>query len=382
MDETTGETRGFLSASVLSDQLRELALQKGPGAKLPTVSELCDLYNTSRATLHDALRHLEQSHVIYRQHSKGIFVSPKLYRKTICILFDSSLLGGLSSSPFWGSLCSLIAQEMQKRMEAKNEYYTFHFVVRSSQGQVLIPEEVREQMQQKRIHTFLTIGLSVPEWLGPDKQEWGVAPCISYAGYSRWMVYEDYHGLIKLGVPALVKQGCRRIGLWVPQWGLEGNALWDYQDVFFQRLAEHQLEADPRLVRGVPADEHFMRDGRKLSYQEQGYYTVLDIFGDTADPALPRPDGVLIMDDMMTFGALAALRRLNPVPYQEVKIATHANVGSLLFLDAPKDLTIIEFDPADIVQEMFSLLDRLLAGEEPATEPVKIVPRYHSSSHF
>jgi len=45
--------------------LRSLALEKGPGAQLPTVRVLCERLATTRVTLREALAVLEAERIIY-----------------------------------------------------------------------------------------------------------------------------------------------------------------------------------------------------------------------------------------------------------------------------------------------------------------------------
>src|SRR5437763_351734 len=57
----------------VSDRLAEMALDLGPGAKLPTVAELCRQLGTSRATLDEALaRPAVGSHGGLRRHARAV----------------------------------------------------------------------------------------------------------------------------------------------------------------------------------------------------------------------------------------------------------------------------------------------------------------------
>src|SRR4051812_45754504 len=97
----TNKTRRGLSRQDVRSQLREMAIQKGPSAKLPTQSELCVQIGTTTSTLDEALRDLEADNIIYRRQGSGIFVSPKVGYKSIAVLFSHMSEGQDIVSPFW-----------------------------------------------------------------------------------------------------------------------------------------------------------------------------------------------------------------------------------------------------------------------------------------
>lgn len=51
--------------------------------KLPSERELCDKYNISRATVRKAMDELEKKDYIYKEHGRGIFVSPKAFKQDL-----------------------------------------------------------------------------------------------------------------------------------------------------------------------------------------------------------------------------------------------------------------------------------------------------------
>lgn len=362
---TKTSQRTTMTVSYVCQRLHELALQMEPGQKLPTVNELCTQFGTSRATLDEALNKLEQQNVIYRKHSKGIFVSEKIHRKTICVLLDSSLLAKQSHSPFWGELWHLFAQEAQQRALTRNEYHSFHLLMRTPDHQLILPEEIVSMMRSNRVHGFLAIGICDYEWSEPRD-----VPCVTFAGYDRWMVSLDNKQLQLMAVKRLVEQGCRNIGLWSPTIvtvdGLEPPT----SDEFRYFLTLLDLPYHPELFRTISPE--VSAGGKGLSYQEQGYQIVLDVFG---NPDTPRPDGIIVSDEMLMVGVMAAFNRLNLHIGEDVKIVTHANVGSMLVFNHIPGLTVIEFDPEELVKAMYALLDKLLAGEKPTEAEIKIVPR-------
>ncbi|MBW8348526.1 GntR family transcriptional regulator [Bacillus sp. IITD106] len=51
--------------------------------KLPSERELCEMYNVSRTTVRQTMQELEKEKLIYKQHGKGTFVSPKVINQSL-----------------------------------------------------------------------------------------------------------------------------------------------------------------------------------------------------------------------------------------------------------------------------------------------------------
>ncbi|MBS4195978.1 GntR family transcriptional regulator [Lederbergia citri] len=51
--------------------------------RLPSERELCEMYNVSRTTVRQTMQELEKEKLIYKQHGKGTFVSPKVINQSL-----------------------------------------------------------------------------------------------------------------------------------------------------------------------------------------------------------------------------------------------------------------------------------------------------------
>ena len=354
----------------LRAQIYQLATQRGPGEKLPTVRELCEMFHASRVSLYEALDELEAQHVLYREQSKGIFVSPKIHRKSICILLDVSLLLSTGSSPFWGMLWGHIAALTEQRVQVKNEYYSMHIVPLVKHDEPRLPEEVEALIRSGRIHGVLAVGFPAAfnEWI--IKQQ---IPCVTFAEGGYWMVKLNMVEMIRLAVKSLLEQECRTIGLWRPVFWQNGNLIETqaYENLFASLLTVYGGQFQPEQVKIVSPNT--FQSSFPITFQEQGYQLALRFF---SHPEQPKPDGLIITDEMMTDGLLAAFQTLGIRVGEDIKIATHANKGLMKIFRHMKGMTVIEFDPEEIVHAMFSLLDQLLAGQMPAQQTIDIMPRF------
>jgi DNA-binding LacI/PurR family transcriptional regulator len=99
-------------------------------------------------------------------------------------------------------------------------------------------------------------------------------------------------------------------------------------------------------------------------FGEQGYRAALGTW------RLPRnewPDGILVTDDLMMQGALGGMRECGVEVGRDVKVVSHANVGSPTLLGYEKDLTLLEVNPSEIVEVLFSTLDKAMNGGQAPT---------------
>lgn len=337
--------------------LRELAFRLGPGIKLPTVNDLCQSLKISRYTLTDALDILEEQNVLYRRQGSGIYVSPKLHRKSVCILFSSYFISGNVLSPFWGILWSLFAREMERRNALGLEYYSFHLMIQDFDNEKgpteSLPEDVIAMIRARKIQGVLAVGLlsSTYTWLC----EQGI-PSVTFAGLGMGGVNLDNVEESRQAVNCLLEQGCQRVGFW----SFTSNpyvhlGMSDIQQVFCEEVARQHAVLYPELIKsGDP--------GLFFSAQKQGYQLVMETFG---NPDTIKPDGIYISDDMVTSGALPAFRDLGIQVGKDIKIVTHGNTGSPMLFGEEKHLTILALDTKELVTTMFDLLQQFMNGQTP-----------------
>jgi DNA-binding LacI/PurR family transcriptional regulator len=362
------------------DGIKALAYSRGPNAKLPTARELCTEFDMNWDALSEALRELEDNNIIYRRQGSGIYVSSKLYHKSIAVVLGSTYFHTAGVSPFWNNLWRLFVQEAEQRSTTHSEEFGFHLTRYTEGAGDSIQSALREEIEAGRVDGVLAVGLS---WMDAHWLKTRPTPVVSFAGaHNGWLVSQDGLEARRMSVEALMSQGCQRIANWWPASLLPSNAgnpdqMPNYME---SRIAE---EVETAMVRaGAPIHPELNRAGRDVdveddgvpagTHQEEGYLTAREVFG---RPRSLWPDGIVITDDMMTFGAMIACNEMHVEVGKDVKIATHANVDSPILSLFEKRLTLVEFDPNDIVKAMFGLLDRLLANEAPEKEMITVKPR-------
>ncbi|GCE22162.1 substrate-binding domain-containing protein [Dictyobacter kobayashii] len=359
---------------VLCTKLRVLATELGPDVQLPNVRALCQMLGTTRVTLAEAMHVLEEQHVLYSVGRKGTFVSPKINHTFIHIIFDNSFINNTPVTLFWNMLWNYFSKEVQRRAETRLETCTFQLILPSPQTDKALPDETMQLVSSNRFDGLLVVGLNIysEDWIKHQP-----LPSVVFAGAGNQMVGLDNQEMLHLGVQSLYQQGCRKIGLWVPLYDdLSSSPLEEMPDVqfFCKELDTYQLPIYRELIRR-PHVELRQESYRLLNNnQERGYKLAREVF---RPENLDRPDGLLITEDLLTSGALIALQEAGVYPGKDIKIATHSNAGSPLLFGYEKTLTMIEFDPMEIVQTMFSTLDMLIAGQQPPQSLILVPPRIH-----
>jgi DNA-binding LacI/PurR family transcriptional regulator len=355
------QARGQSRVGTLCDQLRELAVSKGPGFKLPPVREICAQFDTNWITLRSALDQLEAAQVIDRRQGSGIYVSPKIGCKRIHIILGSELFQAPAMSPFWGMLSCLLIREAQNRALVRNEEHRFHMTTARSEEESF-DERIAQDIERAGIDAALIIGLNNPadRWM----EENGI-PSVSYAAGGRYKIAGDDGGFIR-ALEMLAEKGCRRIGIWNPADQHRPAYPLDYRETlkapYVAALAGLGLEYIPDLMVDLCKYEPGESYRTLTTFQQQGYHVAQDVFG-RADG--PKPDGLLILDDMMTSGALVALAELGIEVGRDVRIATNHNTGSPTLFGQEKRLILVETNPRDIVTAAFDLLDDVMGGDVP-----------------
>jgi DNA-binding LacI/PurR family transcriptional regulator len=347
----------------LVDRLRRLACDHGPNAKLPTARDLCKELDTNQAALNIALRDLEANSLIYRKHAVGIFVSPKIHTKSIVVLYDTFISGQPGLSPFWGMLWGALIEEAQARSETANLEFTFRMTMSGHDPDLRLPPDVMRSLGDGLVHGIVGIGLTIPN--AEAAAAYGV-PVVSFAGAGQWQVASDIGREVRAGVDTLIDRGCRSVELW------RGVLL---GDPFIPSLLNDEVEAfkDQLTVRNLPFRPDAVRNfwdspGGQFrgTLQQHGYRMAMEAFG--PDATRP-PDGVLILDDMITSGALFALRNLGPSLEKTAMIATIANAGSTVLFGHERSLILIVRDPRIIAISLLDALDLLLDGRAPDANP-------------
>ncbi|GCE23381.1 substrate-binding domain-containing protein [Dictyobacter kobayashii] len=360
--------RANAKVELVRQKLHALALEIGAGSQLPTIRELCILFQTSSATLTAALDLLESERMLSRKERQGIFVTDSIDRRTIHIIFNVSMMTNVGQSPFWSLLWVQLLQEAEQNAAFKSEQYQFHFLCLQP-GQSL-PDEYIALLNSSQADGCLLVGLNTRT---EDYQPLISIPHVVFAGGGDVMVQVDYKEGARLAIQALAQQGCRKIACWaaVPN-GPPSDFAQSLLTQFKEVVTEQQLPLYPEFFRTANLPPTTIRT---MIYQEQGYLLAREMFATFNEH---RPDGLYISDDMMTSGALVALEELGIQVGEDIKVVTYSNAGSPILFGRTKYMARVEVDAADIVRGMYASLDTAISkGFGSGDIVVNIRPRLY-----
>lgn len=348
----------------LSTHISALAYKLGPGAKLPTMQQLSAELGISVMTLNRALSELEAQNIIVRRQGSGTYVNENLGQKTVGLIYDRALIGA-SASPF----AALLLEEAGRRAHDNGEKFSVYLSEPAPSG-LPVHEDLSEDIRERKMSGLLLMSSQAAaiSWLVKQKLP---LVSLSYLPLTPFRVRIWHAQTAYLGACELARRGAKRIALWLPAGvGLgrvEGEKSFEELDSFRRALDENGLPYDAKLIYNMENLSSEVRGG--VSNQEQGLDAANDVFA-RKNP----PDGLVILDDMMTRGALTALAQLGIRPGHDVQIASHTNVGSQTLFGYEKSLVLLPIDPSQVAAAMFEMLETLMAGEVPEEAVVSIAP--------
>ena len=365
--------------SQVAERLAQLARRLGPGAQLPPMAQLRRELGVSMTALSQGVAELEGQGVLTRRNRVGLFVAAGVREAAlarIALLCDPQFFRS-GHSPFW----DLLVERAQTRAARQNERLDFHWLrpltpaeLADKAGVAALDENLKRDLEAGRIAGVFSLNahIETARWI----EALGV-PVVSFGSPSRHRIIHEIDDLVGGGARALAHSGCTRIGLWQleiaePPFDLAFalRRIEQTCDVFANQLRADGLTPDDALVH-QPSWRPELPFRAPWSNQEQGWDLVMRYFNGEQTP----PDGVVIVNDMMTRGALAALKRLNVEVGRDVHIATHANRDSDALGDYELRLIRLQYDPTRIVEAMFRQMEALWNGETQATTTTVIKPQ-------
>lgn len=363
---------GRRKARAVSDAVRQLAVRKGPGWKLPTAVELCNSLNVAYVTLDSALYDLEKEGLIERKRGSGVYVSPTVHQKTMGLVYHGDIFQA-GVSPF----CAELVAHARRRATVAKEKFHFYMDLPTRIHGVSDHDDLMDDLRAGRLHGLMMVGQPnqlTLQWVLDRKLPVAI---LGYTTADLPRLALDYGHLVAIGVDCLAQAGCRQIGLVTPfGWKRSVEAAFgDDLAAFQQALVAAGRPYRPEFVW---EDLGVRKDAESETNQEAGYRAMKDIFEKRATSS-SRPDGLVIADDMMTKGALVALERLGLRVGQDVKIASHANKDSDVLGLHAESLRLVEFDLDEMVEAMFRLLEPQMEGKSLANRVITIRPRLASA---
>lgn len=208
-----------------------------------------------------------------------------------------------------------------------------------------LPEGQQNDLRHKTIAGMLTVG-AIFAWQGFVKKaewrKWSVPIVNIGAGEGPYNIDIDRESFVDRAVETARARGCRRVLLVQHE-----EHLHYYVDHFRQRCEALGLKSGD-----MPADMPSM----SLDYEPYGYELFTRIWA-----SRPRPDAVVIPDDVIAKGVSQAALGLQVQTLRDIEIIAMVNRGAPIFYPAP--ITAIEVDLEKIAATAGRMLIDLINGK-------------------
>ena len=341
----------------IRQQLLALAHRLGPDAKLPTIRELCESMRVSNATLDRALGELERSGVLVRYRSRGIYVASELRQRTLALVFGRDPFR-VGHSPFF----SMFIDAAQRLAGQRDHQIQTYLDLPQVRGQSTARRQLATDIACGRVHGVLLLASSGPEqstWLLEQDVPMIYAGAESAPGHR---IANRFDELIAPAVRALADRGAKRIG-YIAE--LRAELERRRGDPTFQRfrqaIQDAGLRFDERWCHRVRHEHEHWQSRVTPTYEEFGYEAARRILIQSEQD---RPDALLVLDDMMTRGALTALHQAGLEPAGDVQIGTFAVKDSPALRPYGDRFVRIELDVDEFTTIALDQLERLMDGKQ------------------
>jgi len=347
--------------SQIADRMRELlgSGKLSPGEKIPSTSALAKTWSTDVCTVHAALTTLQKEGLLARYPGKGTFVQKREERLTkVGIYYDHHTFGN-GKSLFLQSLNMALKTELDIRgiemdtwidprptEQTGAPWAPFAKAAENRSFQALIvPGTNRELLRwQTRLPVptaFLTGEAGIPNRVNTDEKQF-----------------------IDIGLRALSEQGCRSVGMIAP-W-----ATCEPYNRFFSHFTDVSralgLTVKNEWMRLAPDPGAMHRPGQAYDYFGYQEFLALWSYPD-------RPEGLIVLDDVVARGVIAALLEKSvPVP-RELKLVLQKN-EAINYL-CPMPVTFAVGSEREIARALVDQVEKQFRGEscEPISLPFKLV---------
>lgn len=341
--------------SKVTKYLEVAARQMGPGGRFPSMQELALQLGVSVMTMNRALSELEARGLVIRRQGAGTFVTDKIAPATVAVVYDRDVFAP-GSSPFGSLLLHHLEHLTAARGQQLELFLSGREPTSANPGEaVWVPDGLVEGLQQNRFRGLIFAGESRPRALPWLLEQEAPVVTLSYAPIAPLRVALHHAHGVGLGTAALLGEGSRRPALLIPAGvGIgpaPGKKTFPELTAFTQALQASGLTFQPDQIWQLGHLSALPPETPGDNNWQQGYAAAHTMFKQAASP-----DGVIILDDMMTRGALAAWDEMGLLPGREFPVASHCNRGSTVLLGWEDRLHRMEFDPGQISAALLDLM--------------------------
>jgi len=336
---------------VLKERIRFLAT----GIPLPSMLELRDEFQVSQGVIEKAFVALEAQGLIERKPRKGVFVADRMATGEVAIVMTRRSLEP-SVSPGYNATCSALASVFE-------EYASPYKVKLHLGNSVVSGDEFPGTLDILEPHVLLRLrGVFSfhPLYEVESKLEAAHVPVVYSCQFGHYGVYFNRKEMVRESVAHLVETGCRSICLLLPKYTgtYLGSSFVDVSAVFSQICSDqgvvHWNESIPYKEGGFT--------------EQHGFDLFMQMWEKSDHPHATRPDGVLVLDEVLCAGVLRAIQRLGLSLPDDLRLITQTTKGLALPYHDP--VTRVEYDVEAQARCVVEMMETLQRGDEPEQKKV------------
>ncbi len=339
--------RTSLAQQVCTTLRSEIVGRLRPGDKLPNLRELGRQLGVSINTVLAAVDLLSRDGLVEKRHGRGIYVAERARRWRVGVLSELDLLDS-RVGPSFRTTANLLRLQLSDR-GAEVQLYVGHAEPGLGASDEPTCPQFWDDAAAGRLDGAIILDVpSTPAW-HRRVRACRIPAVGSLTGYE---VHPDQAGMAAVAVQHLAGQGCRRLGL----------ISWHGEAFFRQAVAEAEASTSEAWIR---ADLDPAMPGT-------GWEEFREIWSSQAG----RPDGLVVLDDMLFVDAQLAMLELGVRIPQDLRLVAMNVHGA----SRPPRLPVarLDLDPAKVATVFVDLLLAQLRGEPVSPRrhpaPFQLIP--------
>lgn len=335
-DSAVFKPRVPLARHVADVLQQEIRAQYKAGDKLPTVRALCRRFDVSVNTVSMALDLLSRDGLVEKWQGSGVYVRERPPRLRIGILSELDLLDLRIGGHF-----RVLAGALRQQVAAAGmdpQLYVGHAEPGQASDEPTCPQFWTDVAAGRLAGAVM---VNVPSTQAWHRRVRG-CPIPAVGGMTPYTADYDKAGVMQAAVTRLAAQGCRRLGL----------LAWHTVTPFREAVA----------AAGLTTHDAWIRNDIDPGVRGAGW----DEFREVWSAREGRPDGLVILDDMLFADAQMAMFELGVQVPRDLRLAVVTTRGAWPALHLPA--TVYEIDVTELAAAFVGMLTKRLRGEAPAAE--------------
>lgn len=336
--------RNRMSQQVADHLLGLIRQSFKPGDKLDSERTFSEQLGVSLPTVREALGILAEQELIERRHGSGTYVLDPDANRHVAVLMELDI-GHPRTSFFYTRLVQSVRLLLEEK-GFKVRLYIGH-TAPGAEFEGLTCRDFMEDVQANRISGV--VALALPNFIPWDQPL--VERGIPVVGGNNYGPIFDYKSGIRTGVQRLAEAGRKRLAL-------IGSGGPGATNVFRESLAQYGLQFEAHWV---------PETGGQPAAPGLGWRLFRDVWSAQA----VKPDGLLVLDDMIFRDAAMAMLEADVRVPADLLVITESNRGS--FSHYPFPVIQLEYDPDAFARVYVDLLGALLR-KDPVKDPHVTIP--------